>query len=413
MGVVERGPGPLDGLRVLDFTRVLSGPHCTRMLADMGAHVIKLEPPDGDLTRVSFPRVGSIATYFTQQNCGKQCISLDLRKPEAIQLLLQLVDKVDIVVENFRPDVMDRLGLGWDVLHARNPRLIFATITGYGPTGSWANRRAYAPVIGAEMGATAIQAGAFQADVRSDALSHADVYTGLECLSGILAALYQRERTGRGQRVDVSMAESMLSVNEHVHWWLQRDLDGMVDDDFVPSFRTEDYPVVTVCGHRVIISGHPANKGTFENYCAMIGRPELEAEPRFATVNLRRQNLAELNAMIGAWAAGFDSVDVLLDAVDQAGFAVGVVRTVAEAAMLPWTVERGAIIAVDNRSGGTVRIPNSPIRFSDADAGIRGQPRFRGEDNREVLRDMLGLDDARLNELEASGVLSSRLPKTR
>ena len=383
------------------------------MLVDLGAHVIKLEPPDGDLTRVAWPRNGSMASYFAQQNCGKKNISLDMRQPEAIQLILQLIDNVDLVVENFRPDVMGRFGLGWDVLHARNPRLIYATITGYGTTGPWAKRRAFAPVISAEMGVSTIQADAFQSTVRSDALSHADVYSGLECLAGILAALYQRERTGRGQQVDVSMAETMLSVNEHMHWWLQRDLDGLVDTNAVPSYRTQDYPVPTVCGQQIIISGHPAEAGTFERYCDMIGRPDLLADPRCATISLRRVNLGFLHEAISAWAAGFDSIDVVLDKVDKAGFAVGVVRSVAEAAVLPWAEERGAIVSIDNRAGGTLRIPNSPIRFSDADAGIRGIARFRGEDNRAVLHDVLGLDDAAIDGLEARGVLSSRQPKAR
>ena len=383
------------------------------MLVDLGAHVIKLEPPDGDLTRVAWPRNGSMASYFAQQNCGKKNISLDMRQPEAIQLILQLIDNVDLVVENFRPDVMGRFGLGWDVLHARNPRLIYATITGYGTTGPWAKRRAFAPVISAEMGVSTIQADAFQSTVRSDALSHADVYSGLECLAGILAALYQRERTGRGQQVDVSMAETMLSVNEHMHWWLQRDLDGLVDTNAVPSYRTQDYPVPTVCGQQIIISGHPAEAGTFERYCDMIGRPDLLADPRCATISLRRVNLGFLHEAISAWAAGFDSIDVVLDEVDKAGFAVGVVRSVAEAAVLPWAEERGAIVSIDNRAGGTLRIPNSPIRFSDADAGIRGIARFRGEDNRAVLHDVLGLDDAAIDGLEARGVLSSRQPKAR
>jgi CoA:oxalate CoA-transferase len=408
---IARGPGPLDGVRVLDFTRVLAGPHCTRMLVDLGAHVIKVEPPEGDTTRWTFPKVASIATYFSQQNCGKQNISLDLRQPESISLLLQLVDQIDVVVENYRPDVMARLGLGWDVLHARNPRLIYAAISGYGSTGMWANRRAYAPAIAAEMGTLALASEAHHGRVASDPISHPDLFAGLECFAGTLAALYARERTGLGQRVDVSMAETMLSVNEHVHWILHRDLDGASEVDTVPSFRIEDYPVVTAAtGERVLIAGHPAVESTFQEYCLLIDRADVINDPRFATVELRKTNLSMLVDMIATWAANHP-VDTLVSLVDAQGFTVGVVRSVTEAATSAWAVERGAIVEIDNRAGGTLRIPNSPIRFSDSDAGVRGQVRYRGEDNRTVLHDLLGLADETLDDLEARGVISSRLPK--
>ena len=140
---------PLDGIRVLDFTRVLSGPHATRMLCDLGADVIKVEPPEGDLTRMTNPRVNGLATYFVQQNVGKRNISLDIHKPEAVDLLLRLASQCDVVIENFRPGVMDRMGLGYDAVAARNPRIIYASINGYGSTGPWSSRRAYAPVVGA------------------------------------------------------------------------------------------------------------------------------------------------------------------------------------------------------------------------------------------------------------------------
>ncbi len=156
-----RGAGPLDGLLVLDFSRVLSGPHCGRMLADMGADVIKVEPPEGDMTRYSFPRVNSIATYFTQQNCGKRNISLDLKQPRAVALLHTMARRVDVVLENFRPGVMGRMGLGYDVLSAENAALVYASITGYGQSGPWkrpprlraGGRRRERPDLGAGHGA--------------------------------------------------------------------------------------------------------------------------------------------------------------------------------------------------------------------------------------------------------------------
>ncbi|MDP5088533.1 MAG: CoA transferase, partial [Ilumatobacteraceae bacterium] len=208
---------PLEGVRVLDFTRVLSGPHATRMLCDLGADVIKVEQPTGDLTRFSSPRVNSNSTYFIQQNVGKRNISLDLTKPEAVELITRLVDKCDVLIENFRPGVMQRLGLGQETLRAKYSRLIYASITGYGSTGPWVNRRAFAPVINAEMGMTKRQGDARGGNYANDPFSHADVYTAIECASAILAALFQRERTDEGQYIDLSMAQTLLYVNEHAH----------------------------------------------------------------------------------------------------------------------------------------------------------------------------------------------------
>jgi len=211
---VTKAPAPLQGVRVLDLTRVLAGPHCGRMLCDLGAEVIKIEPPDGDLTRFSSPRVGSLATYFIQQNAGKKCMSIDLSTPEGADIVKRLVEVSDVLVENYRAGVMDRLGLSYDVLATRQPRLIYASISGYGADGPWVQRRAYATVIGAESGLTRMQGDSRGGDYANDPWSHADTYTALETSSAILAALFQRERTGRGERIDVSMAETMLYIFE-------------------------------------------------------------------------------------------------------------------------------------------------------------------------------------------------------
>ncbi len=410
------GPGPLTGLRVLDLSRVLTGPHCTGMLADMGADVIKVEPPEGDLTRFSFPKVGGISTYFTQQNCGKRNVSLDLRDHRATELVARLAEHADVLVENFRPGIMDRWGLGWEALHSRNPRLVYASITGYGHTGPWTGRRAFAPVVQAETGYTWASAPGHPASPQpvtpwNDPMSHGDLYTGLECLAGLLAALYQRERTGQGQWVEVSMAGTLLSVNEHVHWYLWPDPPGPTDE--VPSFGAGDYPLLaTAEGHAVVVAGHPASKGVFERFCRVMGRDDLVADPRLATVGGRLEHLDEIIDALRAWVAAHHDLEVLEDAFAAQGLALGVVRTVPEIAATDWARDRDAIVAVDDRVGGTVRVPNSPWRFSHAAAGIRGVAAYRGEHNREVLTEVLGLGEAELDALEADGVLSARVPRT-
>ncbi len=402
-------PGPLHGVVVLDLSRVLSGPHCGRMLADLGATVIKVEPPEGDMTRFGFPRPGGIASYFSQQNCGKSNVSIDLRQPDGLRLVKDLADTADIVVENFRPGVMDRMGIGFATLAASNPRVILASISGYGQTGPWTKRRAFAPVVGAESGFTWTQGEARGNQFANDAVSHGDVYSGLELLSGILAALYQRERTGRGQWVEVSMTETLLSVNEHVHWELLKDdFDGSNE---VPSFLPADYPVLmTGTGEMVIVAGHAASNGNFQKFMALCRRDDLASDPTLSTVRGRRERLADIHDALNQWTSTYTDLVELENALAEQGFAMGVLRTVQDVAETDWARERNAIVEVDNRVGGLLRLPNSPWHFSDAHSGIRGTPRYRGEDNRSVLSSVLGLTDERIDELEQSGVLSSRVP---
>jgi CoA:oxalate CoA-transferase len=400
---------PLAGIRVLDFTRVLSGPHCTRMLADLGAEVIKVEPPAGDLTRFSTPRINSLATYFIQQNTGKRNISVDFSSPEAVELLLSLAEQCDVLVENFRPGVMERNGLGYDAVAARNQRMVYASITGYGTTGPWVRRRAYAPVVGAETGLTKAQGDARGGHYANDPHSHGDVYTSLEACSAILAALLQRERTGRGQWVDISMAQTLLYVNEHLHDSLW---DGDVEPQWLRSFRPGDYAVVTVAsGEQVVVSGHPAERGTFELFTTAIGRPELVDDPRFADVASRLEHLQELTDAIASFASTVPDAETFEEIFARNRLAVGVLRSAREICDTDWARARNVVVEVSDRGGGTVRVPNAPWRFSDAPGvGLHGEPRYRGEDNREVFGDVLGLGHDDLDRLERDGVLSSRIP---
>jgi CoA:oxalate CoA-transferase len=400
---------PLDGVRVLDLTRVLSGPHATRMLSDMGADVIKLEPPDGDLTRYSFPRRNGVATYFAQQNVGKANLSIDLSTERGAELVRSLCDEVDVVVENYRPGVMERLGLGPAALLERNPRLIVASISGYGQDGPWVGRRAYAPVVEAESGLIASQGNARGGQLAKDPHSHADVYTAVEAGAAILAALFHRERTGRGQLIDVSMAETMLYVNEHLH----NDLwEGEPDPQWIRSFRPGDYLVMKVAnGESLIVAGHPAERGTFELFLSAMERPDLADDPRFADVASRLEHYDALCELIRAFALTVPDPDEFERICAANRLAVGRVREPGDLARTDWAEARGATVEVDDRAGGTITVPNSPWRFSDGPGvGVAGVPKFRGEDNRTVLGDLLGLSTDDLDALEADGVLSSRVP---
>ena len=400
---------PLEGVRVLDFTRVLSGPHATRMLSDLGADVIKVEQPTGDLTRFSSPRVNSNATYFIQQNVGKRNISLDLTKPEAVEIVKLLIEKCDVLIENFRPGVMARLGLGEKTLRKKNPRLVYASITGYGNTGPWVNRRAFAPVINAEMGLTKRQGDARGGQYANDPFSHADVYTAIECASAILAALFQRERNGEGQYIDLSMAQTLLYVNEHAHDDLWEE---PVSPDAIRSFRPEDYAVLTTKdGITSVVSGHPAERGTFDFFVGAMQAPHLLNDERFKTVALRIKNFAELMQLIKDWALTVETVDELERRLDENKLAMGQMRTVSEVAKTKWASERNAFVEVDDRGDGKVKLPNSPWMFSGSDTSTRGVTKYRGEDNAEVLRELLGLSAEQIKDLNNREIISQRVTK--
>ena len=401
-------PRPLDGIRVLDFTRVLAGPHATRMLCDLGAEVIKIEPPVGDLTRFGQPRINSLATYFIQQNVGKLNVSLDLDEQRGVDIARRLAAVSDVVIENFRPGVMARLGLGYEQLAASHPRLVYASISGYGATGPWVDRRAYAPVVNAEAGITKHQGDVRGGAYANDPFSHGDVYTGMETAAAILAALLQRERTGRGQFIDVSMAETLLYVNEHAHDQLW---DADVPNDWIRSFQPADYPVLTTAdGSVVVVSGHPASKTNFEWFCAAMGRLDLLNDPRFIDVPSRLANLQQFAEILDTWAGSIPNAEEIERIFERHNLATGRLRSVGEIAETPWAKHRGAITEVSDRGGGTVRIPQSPWKFSDADVRIQGVPKYRGEDNANVLRELLGFDDKTIAQLERDGVMSSHPP---
>ena len=395
---------PLTGIRVLDFTRFLAGPHCTRMLSDLGADVIKLEPPKhGDISRTMGMRVNHMSLYYLQHNAGKRNISVDLTAPEGVELASRLAEHCDVLVENFVPGVMDKLGLSYETLAERNPRLVYVSISGYGQTGAWRHRKAFAPVIHAEAGLTAIHARRFGEDHPFEATAHADVYTGLEGLVGALAALYHRQITGQGQHVDVSMAGTMLSVNDRVATELHAEDPGKYDG-------AGTVVVELAGGGKAVISGDIRNKTVFHDYCQAMGRPDLETDPRFIDVKQRGIYRAELLAVIREWVLGFDDFQVLEARLAEIHLPIGRVATIKEIAASPWAESTDAFAEVSDRQGGTARIPQSPWRFSRAWSGARGSAAFPGEHNAEVMKEVLGLGPDEISDLEAQGVLRERLP---
>jgi CoA:oxalate CoA-transferase len=396
------GPRPLAGVVVLDLSRVLSGPSCGKALVDLGADVIKVEPPEGDLTRTARPRVGGFPVYFAQQNCGKRCVSVDLRLDAGRDIVARLAAASDVVLENFRPGVLDRLGLGYDAVRARNPRVVYCSITGYGQDGVMASRRAYAPVMHAELGLMEFTARRLHAEPRAEAVSHADLYAGLQATVGILAALVHRDRTGEGQHVDVSMAEVMLQATE----WTAVELAGG-GGDLLHIFGSFNAPVLRLGDGTVVhVPGDPVS--SFPAWCVAMERPDLAADERFVTREARNVNRAAMLDLFQEFATTFSRFEDFEAALGKARLAVGEMRPLADVGAAPWAEDREALVDVGDEHSGPLRLPRSPFRFSAASAGTTGRPAWQGQHNREVLREVLGLTDADVDQLERDGVLVAR-----
>jgi crotonobetainyl-CoA:carnitine CoA-transferase CaiB-like acyl-CoA transferase len=401
---VSAVPLPLDGIRVVDFSRVLAGPHCAKTLLDLGAEVIKLEPPGGDLSRKAFPRHGEISGYYSQQNAGKRNLSIDLNAPGAREVALRLCDTADVIVENFRPGALAAFGLDYESVAARNPGVVYASISGYGQHGPWRSRMAYAPTVQAETGITATTADHFARtdQLRSDSLSHADVYSGLHAAIAILACLTERERTGRGQYIDVAMAAVMLSINERVH----ADLGDEDLGDERPILGATDGPFFTgPHGERFASPMSLVGSMSFPFYLAAMRRPDLGRDPRFGTPELRLRNLAALHRIVQEWIWTFGDMETLDAQLDEAKIATGQVRSIKEFAASDWAREWDAVRTVSDRSGGEIKIPGRPWHFADQVAAGEDQLAARqGEHNAEVLAG-LGFSTAEIEALEAGGAL--------
>jgi len=398
---------PLSDVTVLDLTRALAGPICGRLLSDLGARVIKVEPPDGDLTRLLIPRVDGQSAYYVQYNAGKECVSIDLDGSAGRELFLQLVPHADIVLENYRPGVMDRLGIGYDRLTEVNPGVILASVSGWGHNNARSDQGAFASAIHAEAGVTEMVARRRGEEPRNDPMSHADTYTGLHALGAVLAALHLRNRTGQGQKVEVSMAESTLMVNDLA-------AIEMTGQDPSAGFKGGQNwsPVLRMAnGRYVSITIDITTNDGFRYIVEAMERPDLAEDPRFAIIEDRVANRDALTEILAEFIATFDDAAAVEAAIGPRGVLAAEMRTVPELAATDWAAERGAFVEIDTGRGETITIPQSPWRFQNVDAGVAAFVGYRGQHNREVLTDLLGLSASELDVLETESVISSRPPR--
>jgi crotonobetainyl-CoA:carnitine CoA-transferase CaiB-like acyl-CoA transferase len=391
--------GALDGVRVVDLSRVLAGPLCTQMLADHGADVIKVEPPMGDETRLfgpPFDEAGD-AAYFTALNRGKRALSLDLSKTEARTVLDKLLADADVLVENFLPGTMEKWGLGYATLAQRHPRLIYCAISGFGGDGPLGGLPGYDAVLQAMCGLMSVN-GSEESGTMRVGIPIVDHLTGYVAMSGILMALYARERTGAGQRVEAVLFDAGLSllVPHAANWFYS---------GRAPRLLGSAHP--NICPYDKFSAGDGeiflavANDGQFRKLCEYIGRPELSADARFATNASRLENRAALRAELEKAFAEYEVEPFCRDLM-RAGVPAGPVHTVPQALAQAHAAHRGMLV-----EDGDYRGIGAPVKLSQSRARTASKPPRFGEHAAQVLAEA-GCTEEQVTELRRTGVVRDR-----
>lgn len=391
-------PRALEGVKVLDLSRILTGPYCTMMLADLGAEVIKVEPPGGDDTRQwGPPFVNGESTYFMSVNRNKKSITLNLRSEGGRKVFFRLLQWADVLVENFRPGTMEKLGLGYPVLREHNPGLVYCAISGFGLTGPYKDKPGY-DVLAQALGGMMAVTGTEDGQLVKAGMSVADIGAGMFAAFGILAALRHRDRTGEGQVVDTSLLEAMLAWHTYhataffASGKLPRPL-GTAHPSIAPyqAVRARD-------GHLVIAVG---NDALWQKFCAATGLTHLQNDPRFATNPLRVQHRAELIALIEARFAEQPSA-YWVAALDAAGVPAGPILDYSQIYQDPHVLHRQMAVEVEHPTAGPVKLPGVPVKFSATPGEIHSPPPTLGQHTDEVLSG-LGFSAAEIEDLKATG----------
>jgi CoA:oxalate CoA-transferase len=354
------GTGPLSGVTVVDLTRVLAGPYCTLILADLGARVVKVELPGrGDDARHIGPFVESRSAYFASVNRGKESIALDLKNAADREIFERLLARADVLVENFRPGTMEKLGYGWETLHPRHPRLIYAAASGFGHTGPYADRPAY-DLVAQAMGGIMSVTGHPGAPPTRVGTSIGDITAGLFTAVGVNAALLHREREGRGLKIDVAMLDCQLAILENAvaRYLATGEAPGPIGARH-PSITPFD-AFATGDGYVVVAVG---NDALFGKLCDVLGRPELQEDPRFATNAGRTEHEAELKAEIEA-ALGQEGSETWLERLGASGIPCGPIQNVEALLRDPQIAARNMVVELDDPEIGPMRTAGNPIKLS-------------------------------------------------
>jgi formyl-CoA transferase len=397
-------PGALDGLRVIDLSRVLGGPYCGQMLADHGAEVIKIEPPQGDETRTwgpPFDKEG-ISAYFAGINRNKRTIALDLSKPEGREVLLKLLADADVLIDNFKTGTMEKWGIGYaDMLAKKFPRLVHARVSGFGADGPMGGFPGYDAMVQASSGLVSVNGSAEGGPVRIG-VPVVDLSTGMNATIGILMALYERNRSGKGQFVDATLYDSAIALHQphapnYFSAGLKPKLVGNSHGSLAPysNFPTKGRNIVVGAG----------NDGQFRKLCQMLGKPELAQDPRFKTNKDRVAHKPELEAELRALTKDRDGESFATELM-QNGVPSGAVLEVPDVMEHPHTKHRGMVWEKDG-----YRNVGNPVKLSRTPAGVRSKPRKFGSDTRAVLAEA-GYSAAEIDRLVATGIALTEIKKT-
>lgn len=393
---------PLTGITVLDLTRVLSGPYCTMLLADMGARVIKIEQPGrGDDTRHwGPPFVGGESAYFLSINRNKESVTVNFKHPEGRRLVERLALRADVVVENFRPGTLDEIGLGYQALSARNPRLVYCAISGFGLTGPERDRAGYDAVVQAESGLMSIT-GPEDGPPYRLGVAVADLVAGLFAAQGILLALWARQRTGRGQLIDVSMLDSTMAL-------LTYQAELYLAAGQVPRRMGNRHPTIVpyetfeaTDGEFVVAVG---NDGQWRRFCEVTGLAALASDPQFATNPARVEAYSRLRPLLAARLKTRPKAEWIAR-LTAAGVPCGAVRRIDEALTCAQARAREMVVEATHPSIGPLRLLGVPVKLSETPGAVRLPPPRLGEHTDAVLARDLQLDDAEIARLRRAGVI--------
>ena len=396
-------PGPLEGIAILDLSRILSGPYCTMVLSDMGADVVKVEHPQGgDTARGSGPFVDGVSTYFLSLNRGKKSVTLDLATDQGRDLFLRLVDKADVVVENFKPGVMARLGLDHESLEARNPRLVCCAISGFGQTGPDAGLPALDVIVQGMGGIMSITGEPGGPPIRPGA-SMGDIAAGLFAAVGILSALMERAVSGRGQFVDIGMMDCQLAVQENA-------FSRYLNAGEVPKALGTRHPVFTpfqafeAKDGWIVVATAGGRKDQWPLFCATIDRVDLIDDPDYVDGWQRTRHYERLGPVMTE-ALKRRTVDDWVERFRQVGIACGPVNRIDQAAAQPQVEARRMIVDVPGEEARGLKVVNTPVKLSRTPGGVKGRWPELGEHNVEVLGGWLGLTAEQVGRLADDGVL--------
>ena len=394
----------LDGLLVCDLSRVLAGPYCTMMLGDLGARVIKVESPrGGDDTRAwGPPFLAGESVYFLSINRNKESVTLDLKAPRGIEALWRLIERADILVENFRAGTLERLGFGYATCAARNPRLVYASVSGYGQTGPESDRPGYDLIAQGEGGIMSLT-GDPEGQPFKTGVSYADITAGMWALNGVLAALYVRERTGRGQRVDAALLDGQIGL-------LGYQAAGYLATGMVPGRQGNRHPTITPYETFATSDGYlNVACGTdrqFQAFCGALERPALAAEARFARSADRVTHRAALERELAPLLSARPTAE-WLTRLRAADVPAGAVRTVAEALDSAQVQARGMIVSVDHPTVGPLRLTGMPVQLSETPGRPRLPPPRLGEHSEVVLTGLLDYTKDEVRQMVTEGVTTT------